>query len=88
MDTQLPKDPKEQEVQAQEAKDLHKSDENRIEGEGSYTASKEFGDAQHDFAENGPVEEKAREAAEALDDEDESGELERAARAAAQGESI
>lgn len=41
--------------------------ENRIEGEGSYTAGKAYQQAQHRFAKDGPVEQKAREAEEALD---------------------
>ncbi|MDD3837270.1 MAG: hypothetical protein WCY15_16365 [Phenylobacterium sp.] len=51
--------------------------ENRIEGEGSYTAGKQYQKEQHKFAEEGPVEQKAREAEEALDGP-EAEELERA----------
>ena len=39
----------------------------RIQGEGDYESAKRFQQEQHDFAQNGPVEEKAREAEEALD---------------------
>lgn len=36
-------------------------------GEGSYDGAEKYQQAQHEFAKNGPVEKKAREAAEALD---------------------
>lgn len=36
-------------------------------GEGDYRSGKKYQDAQHEFAKNGPVTEKAREAAEAVD---------------------
>jgi len=39
----------------------------KIQGEGDYESAKRFQQEQHDFARNGPVEEKAREAEEALD---------------------
>ena len=39
----------------------------KIQGEGDYASAKRFQQEQHDFAENGPVEEKAREAEQALD---------------------
>ena len=39
----------------------------KIQGEGDYESAKRFQQAQHEFAKNGPVEEKAREAEEALD---------------------
>lgn len=55
-------------------------------GEGSYEGSEQFQKAQHKFAKEGPVEEKAREAAEALDSE-EAEELERARKASAKGHS-
>ena len=38
-----------------------------IQGEGDYRSAKRYQDEQHDFARNGPVEQKAIEAAEALD---------------------
>ncbi|MBL8771900.1 MAG: hypothetical protein JNK30_11010 [Phenylobacterium sp.] len=41
--------------------------DNKIQGEGDYVSGKKYQDMQHDFAENGPVEEKAREAEAALD---------------------
>lgn len=41
--------------------------ENKIQGEGDYISGKKYQDMQHDFAEKGPVEQKAREAEEALD---------------------
>lgn len=53
--------------------------ENRIEGEGSYTAGKQYQQDQHRFAKDGPVEQKAREAEEALDGP-EAEDLERARR--------
>ncbi len=46
------------------------------EGEGNKTAARQYNEAQHRFAESGPVEEKAREAEQALDSEKR--ELERA----------
>ena len=55
-------------------------------GEGSYEGTEQFQKAQHKFAKDGPVKEKAREAAEALDGT-EAGELERARKAAADGRS-
>ena len=59
----------------------------RNEGEGSYTAAKQFRDAQHQFAKSGRAPQKGREAAEAVDGA-EAEELERARRAAADGESL
>lgn len=53
-------------------------------GEGDYKSAKKFQDAQHRFAEQGPVEEKAREAADALDGP-EAAELEKARRATSKG---
>jgi hypothetical protein len=58
-----------------------------FEGEGSYSGAKQYQDAQHEFAEHGPVEEKAREAADALDS-NEADELEEARKKAAQGDSV
>lgn len=55
-------------------------------GEGSYDGTEQFQKAQHKFAKEGPVEEKARDAADALDS-DEAEELERARKAAAKGRS-
>ena len=43
------------------------ADENKIQGEGDYISAKRYQKEQHDFARNGPVEQKAREAEEALD---------------------
>ena len=40
---------------------------NKIQGEGDYISGKKYQDMQHEFAEKGPVEQKAREAEEALD---------------------
>ena len=37
------------------------------QGEGDYESARRYQKEQHDFAENGPVEEKAREAEQALD---------------------
>lgn len=41
--------------------------DNKIQGEGDYVSGKRYQDMQHEFAEKGPVEQKAREAEEALD---------------------
>lgn len=41
--------------------------DNKVQGEGDYVSAKRYQEEQHDFAENGPVEQKAREAEEALD---------------------
>ena len=41
--------------------------DNKIQGEGDYVSGKKFQDMQHEFAEKGPVQQKAREAEEALD---------------------
>lgn len=59
----------------------------KIEGEGSYTATRKFQKAQHEFAGTEKAKEKAREAAEALDSE-EAEKLEKARQAAAQGDSL
>ena len=58
--------------------------DNKIQGEGDYISGKTFQEMQHDFAENGPVEEKAREAAEALDGP-EGAELEKARQETGEG---
>ncbi len=58
----------------------------KMEGEGSREGSRRFQDAQHEFAEHGNVESKAKDAARALDGE-EAAELEKARKAAAQGKS-
>tara|TARA_R110000824_G_scaffold25838_7_gene89583 strand:+ start:11605 stop:11817 length:213 start_codon:yes stop_codon:yes gene_type:complete len=57
----------------------------KMEGEGSREGSRRFQEAQHEFARNGDVEGKAREAAKALDG-DEAVELEKARKAAANGD--
>lgn len=59
--------------------------QDRNQGEGNYDAARQFQKEQHQFAQSGQAEGKAREAAEALDGE-EGEELERARRAAAEGE--
>lgn len=41
--------------------------DNKIQGEGDYISGKKYQEMQHEFAKNGPVEEKAREAEQALD---------------------
>ncbi len=41
--------------------------EGKVQGEGDYVAGRRFQEAERSFAEKGPVEEKAREAAKALD---------------------
>ena len=43
------------------------ADDPKIEGEGSYSGARQFQKDQHEFAKNGPVEQKAIEAEEALD---------------------
>lgn len=43
------------------------TDKTDIQGEGDYKSAKVYQEAQHRFAESGPVKEKAREAEEALD---------------------
>lgn len=40
---------------------------NKIQGEGDYVSGRKYQEMQTDFAKNGPVERKAREAEEALD---------------------
>ena len=60
--------------------------QDRNQGEGNYEAAREFQKSQHEFAQSGRVEGKAREAAEAVDGE-EGEELEKARRAAARGDS-
>tara|TARA_R110000824_G_scaffold111734_3_gene260426 strand:- start:1513 stop:1728 length:216 start_codon:yes stop_codon:yes gene_type:complete len=56
----------------------------KMEGEGSREGSRRFQKAQHEFAETGDVESKAKEAARALDGE-EAAELEKARKSSAQG---
>jgi hypothetical protein len=41
--------------------------DNKIQGEGDYISGKKYQEMQHEFAEKGPVKEKAREAEQALD---------------------
>ena len=41
--------------------------DSKIQGEGDYISGKTYQEMQHAFAEKGPVDEKAREAADALD---------------------
>ena len=57
---------------------------NKIQGEGDYISGKKYQKMQHEFAEKGPVEKKAREAEEALDTP-EGEELERARRETGEG---
>jgi hypothetical protein len=61
------------------------ADNGKIQGEGDYVSGKKYQKMQHDFAEKGPVEEKAREAEEALDGP-EGAELEQARRETGRGE--
>jgi hypothetical protein len=56
----------------------------KMEGEGSREGSRRFQEAQREFAENGDVEGKAKEAARALEG-DEAAELEKARKASANG---
>jgi hypothetical protein len=58
--------------------------DNKIQGEGDYISGKKYQEMQHQFAEKGPVEQKAREAEEALDGP-EGEELEEARRETGQG---
>lgn len=58
--------------------------EGRVQGEGDYVAGRRFQEAERSFAEKGPVERKAREAAEALSGP-EAEELEEARRASGEG---
>ena len=53
------------------------TDKSKIQGEGDYDAGRRFQKEERQFVENGPVDEKAREAAEALDGPEAAG-LERA----------
>ncbi len=41
--------------------------DNKIQGEGDYVSGKKYQDMQREFAEKGPVQQKAREAEQALD---------------------
>lgn len=65
--------------------DTKKESNLKMEGEGSREGSRRFQDAQHEFAEKGDVEGKAKEAARALEGT-EAAELERARKASAKGE--
>ena len=56
----------------------------KVQGEGNYDAARRFDEAERSFVENGPVEQKAREAEEALDSP-EGAELEKARRETAKG---
>lgn len=56
----------------------------KMEGEGSREGSRRFQEAQHEFAKNGDVKGKAKEAARALEG-DEAAELEKARKASADG---
>ena len=57
---------------------------NKIQGEGDYVSGKKYQEMQHEFAEKGPVEQKAREAEQALDTP-EATELEEARRKTGKG---
>ena len=58
--------------------------DNKVQGEGDYISAKRYQKEQHDFAEKGPVEQKAREAEQALDGP-EGQELEEARKEAGEG---
>jgi hypothetical protein len=58
-----------------------------VQGEGDYISAKRFQKEEHEFAQKGPVEQKAREAADALDGP-EGPELEAARKASAEGKGI
>lgn len=57
---------------------------NKIQGEGDYISGKKYQEMQREFAEKGPVEQKAREAEQALDGA-EAEELEKARRETGEG---
>ena len=57
---------------------------NKIQGEGDYVSGRKYQEMQHEFAEKGPVEQKAREAEDALDGP-EAEELEKARRETGEG---
>ncbi len=59
----------------------------KLEGEGSYTASKKFQKDQREFAKSGKVDEKAREAADAIDGA-EGDDLEKARKEASDGPNV
>lgn len=58
----------------------------KMEGEGSREGSRRFQEAQHEFAQTGDVEGKAKDAARALDGDEAAG-LEKARKASANGKS-
>jgi hypothetical protein len=58
--------------------------DNKIQGEGDYISGRKYQEMQHEFAEKGPVKQKAREAEEALDSP-EGDELEEARRETGEG---
>jgi hypothetical protein len=58
--------------------------DNKIQGEGDYISGKKYQEMQHEFAKEGPVQEKAREAEQALDGP-EGEELEEARRETGEG---
>ena len=59
----------------------------KVQGEGDYVSARRFQKEEQAFVRNGPVEQKAREAADALDGP-EAAELEAARKASAQGRSV
>ena len=59
----------------------------KVQGEGDYESARRCQKEERDFVRNGPVEEKAREAADALDGP-EAPELEAARKASAEGRSV
>ncbi len=63
-----------------------KTDDTTPIGEGDYESARKFQKSQHQFAKDGPVKEKARQAAEALDSP-EGKELERARQKSSKGKS-
>lgn len=60
---------------------------NGVQGEGDYISAKKYQDAQHKFAKEGPVAEKAKEAEDALDGP-EGEDLEAARQSTAKGEPL
>lgn len=60
------------------------ADKDKIQGEGDYESARRYQNDQHEFAQKGPVEQKAREAEEALDGP-EGEELEEARRETGEG---
>lgn len=63
------------------------TDQSKAAGEGDYASARKFQEAEHKFAQEGPVEQAAREAADALEGS-EAQDLEDARRSSAKGRSV